>query len=88
MNVNFRGKFPMGLTRKQIQSVWYLVHDIGIYDDIPHTVVNKNINLETFTLEDGVLKYAFRLSSVNVLVAWHYIKPDVRITLCARHVGE
>ena len=78
----------MGLTRKQIESVYYLIGDIGIYADIPHTVCNKRILLEPFTLEDGVLKYAFRLSSVNVLVAWHYIKPDVCITLCARHVGE
>ena len=88
MNVNFRGNFPMGLTRKQIRDVSYLVADVGIYEDIPHTVCNQRLLFEPFTLEEGVLKYAFRLSSVNVLISWHYIKPGVRIALCTRHVRE
>ena len=83
---NFRGCFPYGLTRRQIGEVGELINLIGINDSIPHTVVNKSVHLESFTLEGDLLLYAFRLSSVSVLVAWHDIKPSYRIGLCAFHV--
>ena len=86
LHVNFRGNFPLGLTRRQIREVGELVNRIGVDESIPHTVVNKSIQLETFSLEGGVLKYAFRLPSVAVLVAWKDIKPAMRLALCAVHV--
>ena len=86
LQVNFRGNFPLGLTRRQIREVGELVNRIGIHEDIPHTVINKAIHVEQFSLEGGVLKYAFRLPSVIVLVAWHDIKPAMRLALCAVHV--
>ena len=76
----------MGLTRRQIREVGELVNCIGIDEDIPHTVVNKAILVETFTLEGGVLKYAFRLPTVAVLVAWSDIKPATRLAICQLHV--
>ena len=85
---NFRGCFPYGLTRRQIREVGELVNRIGINATIPHTVVNKSIHLETFALEGGVLKYAFRLSSVTVLVAWADVKPSIRVAICALNVQQ
>ena len=84
--VNFRGRFPFGLTRRQIRDVGNLVLRVGIHDSIPHTVVNKSEDVDTFTLKGGVLKYAFRLSSVTVLVAWNDIKQSTRLSICSLHV--
>ena len=83
--VRFRGNFPLGLTRRQIREVVYKVCSVGITGDICYTVVNKNISMEPFTLEEGVLKYAFRLSSVTLLVNWYDINPATRTEICAHH---
>ena len=85
--VNFRGRFPFG-RKRQICDGFELVLRIDIHDSIRHIVINKSIDIQSFTLEGGVLKYAFRLSSVTVLVAWQDIKPCIRLAICSLHVEE
>ena len=86
--ITFRGNFPLGLTRKQIREVVDKVCEVAVDPEIQYTVLNKSIQIHSFTLEDDVLKYAFRLSSVTLLIAWRDIKPATRIAICATHVVD
>ena len=76
----------MGLTRRQIRELVEKVTVVAIHPEICYTVINRNIKMNAFTLEDGVLKYAFRLPSVTLLIDWHDIKPEMRVAICATHV--
>ena len=76
----------MGLTRRQIHEVVEKVILVAVNPEISYVVINRNILVNAFTLEDGMLKYAFHLPSVTLLINWMDIKPDTRIAICAKHV--
>ena len=84
--IRFRGNFPMGLTRRQIREAVEKVSVVAVHPEICYTVVNRNITMDGFTLEDGVLKCAFRLPSVTLLINWQDIKPATRVAICGAHV--
>ena len=84
--IRFRGNFPMGLTRRQIRELVEKVSMVAVHPEISYTAINRNIPMNAFTLEDGVLKYAFRLPSVTLVIDWDDIKPETRVAICAAHV--